>query len=56
MIVLGYIVFLEIGPPPCQSIEALTLHATYHKVAVLSLIVTIWIMSQGTDLLYNKIQ
>ena len=56
MIVLGYIVFLEIGPPPWKSIEALTLHATYQKVAVLGLIGTIWIMSKGTDLLYNKIQ
>ena len=56
MIVLGYIVFLEIGPPPWKSIEALTLDATYQKVAVLSLIGTIWIMSKGTDLLYNEIQ
>ena len=56
IIVLGYIVFLEIGPPPWKSIEALTLHATYQKVAVLSLIGTIWIMSRGTDLLYNEIQ
>ena len=56
IVVLGYIVFLEIGPPPWKSIEALTLHATYQKVAVLSLLGTIWIMSKGTDLLNNEIE
>ena len=55
IVVLGYIVFLEIGPPPWKSIETLTLHATYQKVAVLSLLGTIWIMSKGTDLLDDKI-
>ena len=55
LIVLGYIVFLEIGPPPWKSIETLTIHATYQKVAVLSLLGTIWIMSRGTDLLNNEI-
>ena len=56
IVVLGYIVFLEIGPPPWKSIETLTLHATYQKVAVLSLLGTIWIMSRGTDLLNNEIE
>ena len=55
LIVLGYIVFLEIGPPPWKSIETLTMHATYQKIAVLSLIGTIWVMSKGTDLLDDKI-
>ena len=54
-IVFGYIVFLEIGPPPWKSIEALTMHATYQKIAVLSLVGTIWIMSKGTDLLNDKV-
>tara|TARA_B100000579_G_C22563398_1_gene725473 strand:+ start:33 stop:782 length:750 start_codon:yes stop_codon:yes gene_type:complete len=54
-IVFGYIVFLEVGPAPWKSIDALTMHATYQKVAVLSLIGTIWIMSKGTDLLDYKI-
>ena len=54
-IVFGYIVFLEVGPAPWKSIDALTMHATYQKVAVLSLVGTIWIMSKGTDLLNNKV-
>ena len=54
-IVFGYIVFLEIGPPPWKSIEALTMHATYQKIAVLSLVGTIWIMSKGTDILNDKV-
>ena len=53
LIILGYIVFLEVGPSPKDSINALTMHATYQKIAVLSLIATIWIMSKGTDLLEN---
>ena len=55
LVILGYIVFLEIGPAPWKSIQSLTMHATYQKVAVLSLIATVWIMSKGTDLLDNKI-
>ena len=43
------------GPPPWKSIETLTFHATYQKVAVLSLLGTIWVMSKGTDLLDDKI-
>ena len=54
-IVFGYIVFLEIGPPPWNSIEALTMHATYQKVTALSLVGSIWIMSKGTDLLNDKV-
>ena len=54
-IVFGYIVFLEVGPAPWKSIDSLTMHATYQKVAVLSLVGTIWIMSKGTDLLNNKV-
>jgi len=53
LIILGYIVFLEIGPSPKDSINALTMHATFQKVSVLSLIGTIWIMSKGTDSLQN---
>jgi hypothetical protein len=45
LIVAGYIVFLEVGPAPWKSIDSLTMHATYQKVAVLSLVGTIWIMS-----------
>ena len=55
LVILGYIVFLEIGPAPWKSIQSLTMHATYQKVAVLSLIATVWIMSKGTDLLNDKI-
>ena len=55
LIILGYIVFLEVGPEPWSSIESLTMHATYQKVAVLSLIGTVWVMSKGTDLLDDKI-
>ena len=55
LVILGYIVFLEIGPAPWKSIQSLTMHATYQKVAVLSLIATVWIMSKGTDLLDDKI-
>ena len=55
LIILGYIIFLEIGPEPWKSIQSLTLHATYQKVAVLSLIGTVWVMSKGTDLLDDKI-
>ena len=55
LIVAGYIVFLEIGPAPWKSIESLTMHATYQKVAVLSLVGTIWIMSKGTDLLNDEV-
>tara|TARA_B100001250_G_scaffold7703_1_gene6503 strand:+ start:717 stop:1385 length:669 start_codon:yes stop_codon:yes gene_type:complete len=54
-IVFGYVVFLEIGPPPWKSIEALTMHATYQKIAALSLVGSIWIMSKGTDLLNDKV-
>ncbi len=54
-IVLGYIVFLEIGPAPWESIDTLTMHATFQKVTVLSLVGTLWVMSRGTDLLDNKI-
>ena len=54
-IILGYIVFLEIGPSPKDSIETLTMHATYQKIAVLSLVGTIWVMSKGTDLLNDKV-
>ncbi len=54
-IVLGYIVFLEIGPAPWESIDTLTIHATFQKVTVLSLVGTLWVMSRGTDLLDNKI-
>ena len=54
-IVFGYVVFLEIGPPPWKSIEALTMHATYQKIAALSLVGTIWIMSRGTDLLNDEV-
>ena len=53
MIILGYIVFLEIGPSPRDSINALTMHATFQKISVLSQIGTIWVMSKGTDLLEN---
>ena len=56
LVILGYIIFLEIGPAPWKSIQSLTMHATYQKVAVLSLIATVWIMSKGTDLLDDKIQ
>jgi hypothetical membrane protein len=55
LIVAGYIVFLEVGPAPWKSIESLTMHATYQKVAVLSLVGTIWIMSKGTDLLNDEV-
>ncbi len=55
LIILGYIIFLEIGPEPWKSIQSLTFHATYQKVAVLSLIGTVWVMSKGTDLLDDKI-
>lgn len=55
LVILGYIVFLEIGPAPWKSIQSLTMHATYQKIAVLSLIATVWIMSKGTDLLNDKI-
>ena len=55
IIIFGYIIFLEVGPEPWKSIEALTFHATYQKIAVLSLIGTVWVMSKGTDLLDNKI-
>tara|TARA_B100000927_G_scaffold249131_1_gene213028 strand:- start:45 stop:716 length:672 start_codon:yes stop_codon:yes gene_type:complete len=55
-IVFGYIVFLEIGPAPWKSINTLTMHATFQKIAVLSLVGTIWVMSKGTDLLDNKVQ
>ena len=55
LVILGYIIFLEIGPAPWKSIQSLTMHATYQKVAVLSLIATVWIMSKGTDLLDDKI-
>ena len=55
IIILGYIIFLEIGPEPWRSIESLTMHATYQKIAVLSLIGTVWVMSKGTDLLDDKI-
>ena len=51
IVILGYIIFLEIGPAPWKSIESLTLHATYQKISVLSLVATVWIMSKGTDLL-----
>ena len=54
-IIMGYIVFLEIGPSPKDSIETLTMHATYQKIAVLSLVGTIWVMSKGTDLLNDKV-
>ena len=54
-IILGYIVFLKIGPDPKDSIETLTMHATYQKIAVLSLVGTIWVMSKGTDLLNDKV-
>ena len=53
LIIFGYIVFLEIGPSPRDSINALTMHATFQKISVLSLIGTIWVMSKGTDLLEN---
>ena len=53
LIVAGYIVFLEIGPSPKDSINALTMHATFQKISVLSLVGTIWVMSKGTDLLEN---
>jgi hypothetical protein len=55
LIVAGYIVFLEVGPAPWKSIDSLTMHATYQKVAVLSLVGTIWIMSKGTDLLNDEV-
>ena len=55
LIILGYIIFLEVGPEPWKSIQSLTFHATYQKVAVLSLIGTVWVMSKGTDLLDDKI-
>ena len=54
-IILAYIVFLKIGPDPKDSIETLTMHATYQKIAVLSLVGTIWVMSKGTDLLNDKV-
>ena len=54
-IIMGYIVFLEIGPSPKDSIETLTMHATYQKIAVLSLVGTLWVMSKGTDLLNDKV-
>mgnify|MGYP001254955806 CR=1 FL=1 len=54
-VILGYIIFLEIGPAPWKSIQSLTIHATYQKIAVLSLIGTVWVMSKGTDLLDDKI-
>ena len=53
LIILGYILFLEIGPSPKDSINALTMHATFQKISVLSLIGTIWVMSKVTDLLEN---
>lgn len=55
IIILGYIIFLEVGPAPWKSIESLTIHATYQKIAVLSLVGTVWAMSRGTDLLDDKI-
>lgn len=36
-------------------IESLTMHATYQKIAVLSLVGTVWVMSKGTDLLDDKV-
>ena len=54
-IILGYIVFLKIGPDAKDSIETLTMHATYQKIAVLSLVGTLWVMSKGTDLLNDKV-
>ncbi len=55
IVILGYIVFLELGPAPWKSIESLTMHATYQKIAVLSLVGTVWVMSKGTDLLDDKV-
>jgi|TARA_B100001093_G_scaffold468016_1_gene487646 hypothetical membrane protein len=55
IIILGYIIFLEVGPAPWKSIESLTIHATYQKIAVLSLVGTVWAMSRGTDLLDDKV-
>ncbi len=31
------------------------MHATYQKIAVLSLVGTVWFMSKGTDLLDDKV-
>ena len=31
------------------------MHATYQKIAVLSLVGTVWVMSKGTDLLDDKV-
>ena len=44
-----------VGSEMCIRDRSLTMHATYQKVAVLSLIATVWIMSKGTDLLDDKI-
>lgn len=55
IVILGYIIFLEVGPAPWKSIESLTIHATYQKIAVLSLVGTVWFMSKGTDLLDDKV-
>ena len=50
-----YIFFLEYGPQPWMDYQALRLHATAQKLAVLVLIIAVWTMTASKKLSYDKI-
>lgn len=50
-----YIFFLEYGPQPWMDYQALRLHATAQKLAVLVLVIAVWSMTASKKLSYDKI-
>ena len=50
-----YIFFLEYGPQPWMDYQALKLHATAQKLAVLVLVIAVWSMTASKKLSYDKI-
>ena len=50
-----YIFFLEYGPQPWMDYQALKLHATAQKLAVLVLVIAVWTMTASKKLSYDKI-
>ena len=50
-----YIFFLEYGPQPWMDYQALRLHATAQKLAVLVLVIAVWTMTASKKLSYDKI-
>ena len=50
-----YIFFLEYGPQPWMDYQALRLHATAQKIAVLVLVIAVWTMTASKKLSYDKI-